>query len=66
MQNLNDKLLTRKEAAEFLGIKENTLAIWHCSKRYKLPVIKVGRLCKYRSSDLLQFLEERTNPNNSN
>lgn len=63
MQNLNDKLLTRKEAAEFLGIKENTLAIWHCSKRYKLPVIKVGRLCKYRSSDLLQFLEERTNPN---
>jgi predicted DNA-binding transcriptional regulator AlpA len=66
MTNLNDKLLTRKEAAEFLGIKENTLAIWHCSKRYKLPVIKVGRLCKYRSSDLLQFLEERTNPNNSN
>jgi len=63
MQNLNDKLLTRKEAAQFLGIKENTLAIWHCSKRYNLPVIKVGRLCKYRSSDLLQFLEQRTNPN---
>ena len=63
MQNLNDKLLTRKEAALFLGIKENTLAIWHCSKRYNLPVIKVGRLCKYRSSDLFQFLEQRTNPN---
>ena len=63
MQNLNDKLLTRKEAAEFLGIKENTLAIWHCSKRYNLPVIKIGRLCKYKSSDLLQFLEERTTPN---
>jgi len=63
MQHLNDKLLNRKEAAEFLGIKANTLAIWYCSKRYKLPVIKVGRLCKYRLSDLLQFLEERTNPN---
>jgi DNA-binding Xre family transcriptional regulator len=65
-KNLQDKLLSRKEAAQFLGVKENTLAIWACNKRYNLPVIKVGRLCKYRLSDLISFLDERTNSNDSN
>ena len=55
-----NQLLSRKQAAEYLGIKENTLAIWACNKRYSLPVIKVGRLCKYRVSDLDNFLNERT------
>lgn len=55
-----NQLLTRKQAAEYLGVKENTLAIWACNKRYSLPVIKVGRLCKYRVSDLDNFLNERT------
>jgi len=54
------QLLSRKQAAEYLGVKENTLAIWACNKRYSLPVIKVGRLCKYRVSDLDKFLNERT------
>ena len=53
------QLLSRKQAAEYLGVKENTLAIWACNKRYSLPVIKVGRLCKYRVSDLDKFLNER-------
>lgn len=55
-------LLTRKEAAEFLGVKENTLAVWHTERRYDLPMIKVGRLCKYKLSDLLEFLDKRTTP----
>ena len=54
------QLLSRKQAAEYLVVKENTLAIWACNKRYSLPVIKVGRLCKYRVSDLDKFLNERT------
>ena len=53
-------LLSRRQAAEYLGVKENTLAIWACNKRYNLSVIKVGRLCKYRLSDLEKFLDERT------
>tara|TARA_B100001564_G_scaffold285327_1_gene248212 strand:- start:2013 stop:2219 length:207 start_codon:yes stop_codon:yes gene_type:complete len=56
-----DKLLTRKEAAAFLGIGEHTLAVWACTKRYNLPYVKVGRLVKYRYSDLQAFLESRTN-----
>lgn len=50
-------LFTRKQAAEYLGVKENTLAVWATTKRHPLPYIKVGRLVKYRLSDLHNFLE---------
>lgn len=56
----NEKLLTRKEAAEFLGLTEHTLAVWASNKRYDLPYVKVGRLVKYRYSDLLAFVERNT------
>jgi hypothetical protein len=55
-----DNLLTRKEAARFLGCKEITLATWKSANRYHLPVVKVGRLAKYRYSDLLKFIDRRT------
>ena len=54
------RLLSRKEAAEFLGVKEMTLAIWHSTKRYNIPAVKVGRLVRYRFGDLLDFVERRT------
>lgn len=54
------QLLTRDQAAEYLGIAPQTLAIWAMTGRYGLPVIKVGRLCKYRRRDLDAFLERRT------
>lgn len=61
--NINpDKLLSRREASNFLGCKENTLAVWATNKRYNLPIVKIGRLAKYRMSDLLQFLDDRTDP----
>lgn len=53
-------LLSRKEAADFLGVKEITLAIWKSTQRYEVPVVKVGRLVRYRFSDLLAFVEKRT------
>ena len=56
----NCRLLNRKEAAEILGVKENTLAIWKSTHRYNLPAIKVGRLVRYRLCDILAFLERRT------
>ena len=51
------RLLTRKEAAAFLGVKVITLAIWKSTHRYDLPVIKLGRLVRYHPSDLLEFVE---------
>ncbi|MDB2414891.1 helix-turn-helix domain-containing protein [Rickettsiales bacterium] len=54
------QLLKRKEAAEFLGTTEGTLAVWASTKRYKLPYVKVGRNVRYRLPDLIKFLEENT------
>lgn len=53
-------LLTRKQAADYLGVQEGTLAVWACTKRYHLPVVKVGRLVKYRLTDLEAFIDRRT------
>lgn len=53
-------LLSRREAAAYLGLSEQTLAIWKCADRYDLPVIKLGRLARYRRSDLDAFLERNT------
>ncbi len=53
-------LLTRREAAAFLGVKEQTLAVWATTRRYHLPMVKVGSLCRYRVADLERFLESRT------
>lgn len=55
----DDKLLTPKQAAEFLGVKETTLANWRSTKRYNLPFIKVGSLVRYKLSDLIIFTENR-------
>lgn len=55
-----EKLLSRREASAFLGLTEGTLAVWACTKRYELPYVKVGRLVKYRYSDIITFLEKRT------
>ena len=57
----NDGLLTRSQAAEYLGLKPQTLALWFATNRYDLPVVKVGRnIVRYRRSDLERFLEQRT------
>ena len=52
-----EKMLSRKEAAEFLGLRENTLAIWAIKKRYDLPMYKVGKNVKYKITDLQKFKE---------
>ena len=53
-------LFTREEAATYLGIKPQTLALWACTKRYDLPFVKVGRAVRYRLADLDAFIESRT------
>ncbi len=60
MAVLSSPLLTRKQAAEYLGLEPRTLDVWACTKRYNLKFIKVGRLAKYRKEDLDDFLARRT------
>ena len=53
-------LLTREQAAEYLGVKPQTLAAWASGKRYGLPMIRVGRSIRYRVSALEKWLSART------
>lgn len=48
-------LLTRMEAAEFLGVTSGTLANWAANNRYPIPYIKVGMSVQYRLKDLKDF-----------
>ena len=47
-------------AAEYIGVKPGTLQVWRSTKRYPLPYLKIGRLVRYRQSDLDAFLKART------
>jgi excisionase family DNA binding protein len=54
-----DPLLSRAQAAAYLGLSPRTLAIWATTKRYDLKMVKIGRLAKYRRSDLDAFIASR-------
>ena len=54
------ELLTRQEAAAYLNCRPQTLALWASTGRYSLPMVKVGRLVRYRRTSLDDFLERRT------
>ena len=58
LATLEDRLLTRKEAAEILGFQPQTLARWKWEGRENRPrEVRVGsRAIRYRASDLLQWI----------
>lgn len=56
---MNEQLLSRREAAKFLGVKENTLAIWKLTNRQVIPTYKVGKFIKYKASDLQKFIDDK-------
>lgn len=53
-------LLTPDQAAAALGLSHRTLAAWRSSRRNPLPWVKVGSRVRYRRSDLLAWIESRT------
>jgi len=52
----NSELLSREEAASYLGVSARTLAVWKSTGRYNLPCVRIGRLAKYRKADLDAFI----------
>jgi hypothetical protein len=54
------KLITPKETAEILGIKQGTLNVWRCKKRYDLNFVKIGKRVMYRLQDVIDFIEKRS------
>ena len=54
---MDQNLLSTKEAADFLGLKSQTLATWRMRKE-KIPFIRVGRKIAYRQEDIEHFLAQ--------
>jgi predicted site-specific integrase-resolvase len=54
------KLLTPKQTAEILGIAEDTLTVWRCTRRVVLPYVKIGRHVRYDPETVGRFIAERT------
>lgn len=58
---MTDKeMMTEDETAEFLTVKPQTLAAWRCRGSHDLPFVKVGRAVRYRRTNVLEWLENRT------
>jgi len=56
---MTNRLLSIREAASLLGIKEKTLYQWKWRRR-NLKFIKLGRALKVSKKDLEEFIKERT------
>jgi excisionase family DNA binding protein len=52
------RLITIKEASEYLGIKVNTLYSWVSQK--KIDYVKMGRLTKFDLKVLDKYIENNT------
>lgn len=59
-QSSAPELLTRPQAAQYMGLKPQTLGVWASTGRYALPMVRVGRKVLYRRTDLDVWLQSRT------
>ena len=60
LKSINQTLLDSKQVAELLNLKEGSLSVWRCTKRHPLKYVKIGRLVRYRLSDIEEFLNNNT------
>ena len=59
-------LITRRKAAEMLGLEPQTLAVWGMTGK-NLPVIKLGtRTVRYSIEDVMNFIALSTNGRSGN
>jgi len=54
------ELLDEKQAAEHLTVSPGTLSVWRSTGRYNLPFVKIGRMVRYRVSDLDAWIAGRS------
>ena len=52
-------LLTPRQVAKLLQIREQTLATWRMDGR-ELAIIRVGRCIRYRAEDVQDYLRHQT------
>lgn len=56
----DDSLLDTQGAAKFLKIPASTLVKWRSTGAFNVPYIKIGRACRYRKTDLINYIERHT------
>ena len=54
---MEEKLLNKKEAAEFLGMSVFSISKWILGDNPKLPHIKFERSVRFKKSDLEEFIK---------
>lgn len=60
MQLDKPDMMTAKQAAEYLGIKVQTMALWRCKKMYDLAYIRVGGKIFYQKSVIDEWVKSRS------
>lgn len=60
MPEQQSHLLTETETAKQISVAPATLQQWRHHHRYSLPFVKVGRLVRYKQSDIDGWLASRT------
>lgn len=58
-----DGVLTNEQAAAYIGCTPGTLRVW-VSKR-RIPFVRVGRLIRFRKTDLDDYLDKNAVPADS-
>jgi excisionase family DNA binding protein len=51
--------MTNEQAAEYIGVKPQTLAVWRTTGRYDLKFYKIGSSVRYRRTDLDAWMNKR-------
>ncbi len=51
------KLLTPEETAELLNVSIKLLNDWRYNQKVNLPYVKIGKLVRYKLSDVEQFIQ---------
>lgn len=55
-----DALLTPQRVAAWLGVKEQTLAVWRTKGKYNLEYVKIGSRVMYRREAIEAFIAQST------
>jgi PTS system nitrogen regulatory IIA component len=55
-----ERLMSIKEVAEYLQVDMSTLYLW--SQRGQIPAMKVGKMWRYRRSEIDAWLDEHRTP----
>lgn len=59
-----EPLFPENEAAALINVKTPTLRTWRCNKRHPLPYVKIGRMIRYRKSDIDRFIAQHVQKGN--